>query len=124
MLTKQMSLTKKQHFVPKFFLRNFSFSDQKSDGFIWQYQKGKNQDPQKKHINNILHKEFYYEDENKDNFVENNFSKIEDLAAKALKKIHSFPETRILFSRRDKNNLSYFFALLLTRVGSVASVDV
>lgn len=44
---KKNQITKKQHFVPKCLLSGFSFSEDMSDKWIWEYEKGTNKEPKK-----------------------------------------------------------------------------
>lgn len=109
------NLTKRQHFVPKLLTSNFCFSDHESENWIWQYTKGSKRTPQKKSIKSINFRDYYYEGETINNVIEMTLGDIENNASRIIKSLHGLPETKQTITNEEKEKLSFFIAILITR---------
>jgi len=117
-----MSERRKQHYVPEFYLRNFT--DQTRAGrqygeepFVWVYEKGtgecKRRSPKK-----VAVKSEYYtiaaETPERDEGVEDIFSKLETLSAPVIRSVIDNPQH--VLSNGDRSILVEFLASMLVRV--------
>lgn len=109
--------TRKQHFVPKCYLKGFAFADAntRKDTWVWVYKKGNQEAPQKCSIKKIAWILDYYEDEEKDNRVEDLLSEIENQVCPIIQNLQISVESEINMKPEDKSVLACFIALLFTR---------
>jgi hypothetical protein len=112
----------RHHYIPQGFLKGFNAPDDSSDKLIWLYNKDKYSKPRKISTKSIGYETDYYAQEIDDDFydynkLENAFSEVENTVIPIISSLHN-SHGSVNLSEINKGYLSYFVALLLTRVPS------
>lgn len=107
-------MKKRHHYLPRFYLNNFS--PNKKPGFIWTYSRDWKIPKFISTKDVAVEKNFYTftdKDGNKNVLVEENLASMESDVAPIIKKII---QRKLDFTRKEKDELMSFIALLVTRI--------
>ena len=112
-----MTENKKQHYVPKNYIKNFSI---RSDNKIWVYDKKyiENKNPiQLKSTKQICYEDHYYNQEDSDAF-DKAIKTVEDSVSELFKNIKPQHDLTINLTLKQQSELSFWIALQMIRVPS------
>lgn len=114
----------RQHFVSQGFLRGFSAPDEKTDKFIWLYQKVPRLQPKRVSVKSVAWESFYYEQEtdagarDTDTVETSLATTIDRIVPRIIRSLDGKAGSVVSLSEEDRGALAFFMGISLTRVPS------